>query len=447
MAKKRRVYRCSACGAEAAAWTGRCNGCGGWATVGEAVGERPFGSASALRPLASFAGDSALPSPTGFDEVDRVLGGGLVPGAVTLLHGEPGIGKSTLALQIAGHVASTGASVVLVSGKRPLIRSRHGRGELRLSPERFRFSTMSRSTTSWPRSRSERPQLMVIDSIQTLTSADVEAAAGSTSQVRECANRLTAAAKRAQVSLVLIGHVTKDGGLAGPRLLEHVVDTVLSFGGDRDGELRYLRAMKHRYGATSEVGLFEMTAVGLAPVSDPSRRFLADRLAGVPGSVVVPVLDGHRPVLVEVQALVAPGTGPGTSTTAQGVAVGRLKLVLAVLERRVGLSMAASEVFCSAAGGAAVDDPGADLGIALALASSRTGVGLAPDAVACGEVGLAGEIRRAGQLERRMHEAFRLGFRQAIVPMSAPTGPTGLRLLRVETLADALSLTNMVVPA
>ncbi len=295
--------------------------------------------------------------------------------------------------------------------------------------------------------QNDRPQLMIIDSIQTLTTADHDSAAGSTTQVRECAHRLTEAAKRAQVSLILIGHVTKDGSLAGPRLLEHIVDTVVTFGGDRDGELRYLRAIKHRYGSTNEVGLFEMSGSGLRAVADASRRFLADRLAGVPGSAVIPSLDGHRPVLIEVQALVTGGSGPAVFATAQGVANSRLKLVLAVLERRIGFKLAGSDVFCSAAGGATVEDPGADLGIALAVISSRREVPLRSDLVVVGEIGLAGEVRRAAQLERRMHEAYRLGFRQAIVPASAPPGPTGLQLLRVETLLDALNLTGMLAAA
>ncbi len=447
MSKRRRVYRCAECQAEFPAWTGRCAGCGGWATVGESAGVAAEVTVSALRPLASYAGESAMPLPTGFAEVDRVLGGGLVPGAVTLLHGEPGVGKSTLTLQIAAHVASSGASVVLVSGEEApgQIAARAAR----IGPVPTSLTVLDEVSVEAVVAsiQGDRPQLMIIDSIQTLTTADLDSAAGSTAQVRECAHRLTEAAKRAQVSLILIGHVTKDGGLAGPRLLEHVVDTVLSFSGDRDGELRFLRAIKHRYGATSEVGLFEMTVEGLQAVADASRRFLADRLAGVPGSAVVPSLDGHRPVLIEIQALVAGGSGPGVYSTAQGVTSSRLKLVLAVLERRIGFKMAGSDVFCSAAGGATVDDPGADLGIALAIISSRSGVPLRPDLVVVGEIGLGGEVRRAAQLERRMHEAYRLGFRQAIVPASAPSGPTGLHLLRVETLLDALNLTDMLAAA
>ena len=446
MAKRRRVYRCSECGADFPAWTGRCGGCGGWATVSETAGDKPLGTRSELRPLASFADDAAMPSPTGFVEVDRVLGGGFVPGAVTLLHGEPGVGKSTLTLQIATHVAATGASVVLVSGEEAPGQIAARAARIAPIPPSLTVLDQVSVETVVASIETDRPQLMIIDSIQTLTASDIDAAAGSTSQIRECAHRLTDAAKRAQVSLILIGHVTKDGALAGPRLLEHVVDTVLSFSGDRQSELRFLRAVKHRYGATNEVGLFEMSATGLQSVADPSRRFLADRLGGVPGSVVVPILDGHRPVLVEIQALVAPTGAPTSFTTAQGVSSGRLKLVLAVLEKRIGVPLIDNDIFCSVAGGASVDDPGADLALALAIASSRSGVALPSDMVACGEVGLAGEVRRAGQLERRMHEAFRLGFRQAIVPASAPSGPTGLRLLRVETLSDALALTDMVVP-
>jgi DNA repair protein RadA/Sms len=382
--------------------------------------------------------------PTGISELDRVLGGGFVPGSVTLIGGEPGVGKSTLLTQVAASMAFAGHDVLYVSAE-------ESRQQVRLRADRLG----ALAPKLWLASESElehvlahadalQPSLVVIDSIQTVHDPALGSAPGSTVQVRECAHRLVREAKQRNLAVVLVGHVTKDGGLAGPRVLEHVVDTVLCFDGDRHHALRLLRAAKHRFGSTADLGLFEMTEHGLEPVPDPSALFLADRRPGVPGSAVVPTLDGHRPMLVELQALVAKTNLPLARRSAQGVDGGRLAFLLAVLERRAQLSLTGSDVFALAVGGVRVVEPGADLALALAVASSLSDTSLPSDLVACAEIGLGGELRQVGQTPRRLAEAGRLGFARALLPHSAPDPPAGLRPLRAATVADALDLVGIV---
>ncbi len=441
MAKDRRVYVCRECGAQFVSWAGQCAQCDGWATIEEASVAAPRGSAADIpnvEPLSQFDVAGAVPIPTGLDEVDRVLGGGLVPSSVSLLGGEPGIGKSTLSLQMAMSVAAAGSSVLVITGEEAPTQVAARAGRLGSIPDELSVVDTTDVDTVVAAITAAKPQLAVIDSIQTLEAAGVDSAAGSVTQVRAAAHRLVEVAKRTGTSVVLIGHVTKDGNLAGPRLLEHVVDTVLSFTGDRHHDLRFLRAVKHRFGSTNEVGVFEMLPAGLAAVDDPSSRFLADRRPGVAGSVVVPTLDQRRPVLVEVQALASAHGDRPVSLTANGVSSPRLKLVAAVVQERGGIALWGNEIFASAAGGAEVTEPGGDLALALAIATAATGVGLAADVVACGEIGLSGEVRSVAQLDRRLQESHRMGFRRAVVPRSATAGPTGLELIRVDTLADAL---------
>ncbi|MEM8922420.1 MAG: DNA repair protein RadA [Actinomycetota bacterium] len=444
MAKRRRSFVCRECGAQHAAWTGRCPSCRAWASV-EEVAEAPAerrsvtGSEAGAVPLASFAVDTTLPTPTGLDEVDRVLGGGLTPGSVTLLGGEPGVGKSTLTLQMATAVAAHGATALLVAGEEAPVQVA-ARAD-RLGPVPEGLLVIDDLTVDGIISvlESTRPQVAIVDSIQTITLDRIEAGPGSVAQLKAVTERLVHAAKRLQVSIVLIGHLTKEGSLAGPKVIEHLVDTVLSFGGDRSSELRYLRALKHRYGPTTEVGLFEMRSGGLHVLSDPSERFLADRQPGLPGSVVVATLEGRRPLLVELQALtsdVAPHRG---STTVQGVDGRRLAMVSAVLDRRVGYPLARHDLYVSATGGVKLLEPGVDLGLAVAVASSITDRPVAPEVVVCGEVGLGGEVRSVPQLEARLHEAYRLGFRTAIVPATEVAAPTGMRVESVVGVADALT--------
>ena len=390
-----------------------------------------------------MADESGHIIPTGLGEVDRVLGGGLVPGSVTLVGGEPGIGKSTLMLQLAGRAASEGRRALYITGEESAAQVRMRAARLgALQPELWLVAE-----TALPHVRRHldevEPEIVVIDSVQTLQNPDLGSAPGSVAQVRECAHALAQDARRRGIALLFVGHVTKEGTLAGPRVLEHIVDTVLEFEGDRHHELRLLRASKHRFGPTTEVGLLQMGELGLVPVDDPSGLFLADRVAGVSGSTVVPTVDGKRPLLIELQALVAPSPLANPRRSTQGVDHGRVAMLLAVLERRVGLNLSTSEVYALAVGGARVTDPGADLGLALAVASSLTGTSLAEDLVVVGEVGLGGELRHVSHIDRRLAEASRMGFRRAIVPHATTESPEGLEVLRAPTLAAAVCLAGV----
>jgi DNA repair protein RadA/Sms len=454
VAKVRTVYRCEACGAASPKWAGRCSGCDAWNSLVEEAERAPAdrrngataGPAERPVPVAEVDVAEWSPRPTGVSELDRVLGGGLVPGSVTLLGGEPGIGKSTLLLQMASACAAAGATVLYVSAE-------ESRQQVRLRAERLaalRPRLWLVSETAVPHLLAHvdevGPDLLLVDSIQSVYEPDLGSAPGSVAQVRESAHRLVQEAKSRAMSTVLVGHVTKDGTLAGPRVLEHVVDTVLAFEGDRHHALRLLRAVKHRFGSTHDLGLFEMGDAGLAAVPDASGLFLADRRPGVAGSVVVPTIEGHRPLLVEIQALVTPSYLSTPRRSAQGLDGGRLALLLAVLQTRVGISTGAADVYALAVGGVRIAEPGADLAVALAVASAVTGTALPADLVACGEVGLGGELRQVAQTERRLAEAARLGFTRAIVPFSAPLAPRGVEAVRAATLAEAIASAGLPAP-
>jgi DNA repair protein RadA/Sms len=433
--------RCTECGTTHPKWAGRCPSCGAWNTLVEEATPGRSGRAAVAataRPITEIVAADARPVRTGLPELDRVLGGGLVPGSVTVVGGEPGIGKSTLLLQVAAARARAGAPVLYVSGEESGAQVRDRAGRLgAMEPALWLLSeTQVGAVVSAMDELS--PALVVVDSIQTLVDPDVASSPGSVTQVRDTAHRLVQEAKHREVAVVLIGHVTKDGALAGPRVLEHVVDTVLSFEGDRHHALRLLRAVKHRYGPTSELGLFEMAESGLAGVADASRLFLSDRVVGIPGSVVVPALEGHRPLLVEVQALVVPSPLPTPRRSAQGFDQGRLALLVAVLSNRVGLPFVDRDVYASVVGGVRLAEPGSDLGICLALTSALTSIAVPGDLIACGEVGLGGELRQVAQTPRRLAEAARLGFRRAIVPVSAPEAADDLELVRVTSVAEAV---------
>ena len=445
MARSHMSFACSECGAAAPRWAGRCGACGSWNTLVEEARPAPPGAAprsappARAVPLAEAGGPEWAPRPTGLDEVDRVLGGGLVPGSVTLLGGEPGVGKSTLLLQV---LARERRRCLLVAAEE--------------SPQQVRLRAERLGAVSahlWVVAATDvdeieaqvgdvEPELLVVDSIQAVADAATSGPPGSVGQVRAAAARLVRLAKDRSLTTVLVGHVTKDGSLAGPRVLEHLVDTVLTFGGDRHHALRLLRAPKHRFGPTTELGLFEMGEAGLEAVADPGHLFLSDRREGLAGSVVVPALDGRRPLLVELQALVTPGPPAGSGIaprrSAQGLDGGRLAMLVAVLDRRAGVKLSGFDVYAMAVGGARVTDPGADLPLALALASAADGAPLPPSLVACGEVGLGGELRQVPRLAARLGEAARLGFREALVPPSAPDPPPGLIARRAATLEEAL---------
>lgn len=452
MARLRTVYICSDCGAQHPKWNGQCATCGAWNTlVEDVVGSetplvsktvavnRSLNATSEPLPIMNVAHSAAAATPTGIGELDRVLDGGLVPGSVTLVSGEPGIGKSTLLLQMVG-AWSQNSLYVSAEESAQQVRLRAERIGI-AGDHTYLVSAMSLGDIVAAIDK-VKPSLVVVDSVQTIADESVESAPGSVTQVRECAFRLVQEAKARNVAVVLVGHVTKDGNIAGPRLLEHVVDTVVSFEGDRLHPLRMVRAIKHRFGTTNELGLFEMTDRGLVGVPDASNMLLADRQQGVAGSVVVPTIDGQRPLLVEVQALttkVATGITPRRS--AQGVESSRLAMLLAVLERRAKIPFASLEVYASVVGGVRLNDPGSDLALCLALASAAMDKPVHSDMVALGEVGLGGEIRHVTHLERRVIEAERMGFRRVLIPSSSKA-PELRRatLVRASTLSDALSL-------
>ena len=442
------MFACAECGNESPKWFGRCPHCGAWNSAREAP-ERRGREASAG---AGYSGVASAPVrleelepgvedrwTSGIGELDRVLGGGLVPGSLVLIGGDPGIGKSTLALQLAAALEGAGRSVLYVSGE-------ESPRQTKMRAERI--ALRDGASNLWIQSEIDleailgeverlRPSLLVVDSIQTLYLSSLDAAPGSVTQVRECGLRLLRAAKERDMPVLLIGHVTKDGAVAGPRTLEHMVDAVLYLEGDRHHEYRILSAAKNRFGSTHEIGVFEMRGDGLAEVENPSERLMRDRGESVSGSAVVASIEGSRPLLVEVQALVAPTHFANPQRVAQGVDPRRLAVVIAVLEKRSGVSLAGADVFVNVAGGIRLEEPAADLALALALASSFRDRPLAADLVAIGEVGLGGELRPVPQVERRLAEARRLGFRAAVVPRrSAPEGDQGI--IAAATLAEAI---------
>lgn len=448
--KVKTVHACIECGTPHPKWTGQCSGCGGWNTlveelVGDVGGNGLAGGAipqqmATLSLLHDIDAVLARPRPTGISELDRVLDGGLVAGSVVLLGGEPGIGKSTLLLQL---LAGWAGTTLYISAEESPQQVRMRAERLgTVGPDLWLAAETSLAGIVAAIDRTQ-PSLVVVDSIQTIADQRLSSSPGSVTQVRECAQQLVTEAKRRGVAVVLVGHVTKDGALAGPRALEHIVDTVLSFEGERHHALRLLRAVKHRFGSTNELGLFEMTGEGLVGVPDPSKLFLADRRTAVPGSVVVPAMEGQRPLLVEVQALTVPiPPGAPARRNAQGLDNGRLALLLAVLERRARVKMADQDVYASTVGGVRLYEPGTDLAVAMAVASARTDRPVPGNVVVMGEVGLAGEVRQASHAARRLTEAARIGFQRAIVPASSPT-VDGIHLERVRTVSDALAVVGI----
>lgn len=434
MAKRRTVHSCQSCGAQHAKWHGRCPDCGQWDSLVEETYEKPSVPAGKGRGAAGLAAmvpaaedekprrlseidaDASPRLPSGEGELDRVLGGGFVPGSVVLLGGDPGIGKSTLALQVAGGMAAAGHSVLYVSGE-------ESAEQIRLRAERLsgvsgdlQIMTSTRVEALAGPWKELAPSFVVVDSIQTIQTEAIESAAGSVAQVRECAAQLSATAKKVGSVLLLIGHVTKDGSLAGPRVLEHLVDVVLTFEGDRAHAFRLLRAAKNRFGSTQEIGVLNMASDGLEAVENPSELFLEERSTRAPGSCVIPMLEGSRPMLVELQALVAPAPYGTPRRTTLGLEDARVALLLAVLDRRSRIDLLSQDVYAKAAGGVRVAEPAADLGIALAIASSRLDRAVPPDTAAVGEIGLGGEVRRVSRLDVRVAEAARLGFKRLLVP-------------------------------
>ncbi|RFP89500.1 DNA repair protein RadA [Rhodobacteraceae bacterium 63075] len=424
MAKKLR-YTCSACGAATQKWSGRCDSCGEWNCIVEESplsaqgGKQSIGGARGGRIALSDLSASEAPPPrtrSGMDEFDRVLGGGLVPSSALLVGGDPGIGKSTLLLQAAAKFAAGGLKTVYFSGEEASAQVRMRAQRLGLADAPVKLGAETNLRDILTTLEEEKPQLAIIDSIQTMWVDTVESAPGSVSQVRAAAHELTQFAKRRGISVILVGHVTKDGQIAGPRVVEHMVDTVLYFEGERGHQFRILRAVKNRFGPADEIGVFEMTGGGLAEVSNPSALFLSERGTPAPGSVVFSGIEGTRPVLVEFQALVAPTPHSQPRRTVVGWDGSRLAMILAVLEARCGIPFTGLDVYLNVAGGMKVTEPAADLAVAAALLSAREDVSLPEGAIVFGEISLSGAVRSVSQTENRLKEAQKLGFSSAIMP-------------------------------
>jgi DNA repair protein RadA/Sms len=454
MAKSATRYVCQACGAVTPKWAGRCEACGEWNTiVEEAVEASPMAKGKPTAPgrrlaFVDLAGAAAPPprAPTGIGELDRVLGGGLVPGSAILLAGDPGIGKSTLLLQAAARLATSGRRVLYVSGEEAVdqVRLRARRLGLHTAPLELAASINLRDIAASV-SEAKDASLVVIDSIQTMWMEGIESAPGSVSQVRASAFELIRVAKQMNAALVLVGHVTREGTIAGPRVLEHMVDAVLHFEGDRGHQFRILRAVKNRFGATDEIGVFEMGEQGLTEVPNPSALFLAERRGNISGSAVFAGLEGTRPVLVEVQCLLSANAGGSPRRSVIGWDSGRLSMLLAVLEARCGLKLGATDVYLNVAGGLRIGEPAADLAVAAALASAACDQPTDPACVFFGEVGLSGEVRQVAQAEARLKEAQKLGFAKAALPRRVAGGnrklaaPEGLALDEIGHLGDLVA--------
>ena len=457
MPKTRTQYVCQQCGRITPQYMGRCPQCGSWNSMVEEVVAAPaaakraasvLGGRSAPQRLSEIGGDVDERLPLSIGEFARVLGGGVVPGSIVLIGGDPGIGKSTLLLQVALETARQ-ARVLYISGEESERQIKMRAARLLKDakdggfPDELYLVTETNLETMLEHVAQLQPRLLVVDSIQTTSMPELESSAGSVSQVRECASRLRELAKSSGIAVFLIGHVTKEGAIAGPRVLEHIVDTVLYLEGDRFQSYRLLRSVKNRFGATSEVGVFEMGERGMAEVPNPSEAFLAERMVNAPGSAIAVTMEGTRPLLVEIQGLTSPTSFGNPRRTPNGIDFNRLLLVAAVLTRRVGVRLGEQDVFVNVVGGLQVDEPAADLAVAIAIASSARNAPVRADTVLIGEVGLSGELRMVGQMPARLREAASLGFKAAVVPKRMRRGeawPDGLQVLEARSLKQALEM-------
>jgi DNA repair protein RadA/Sms len=443
--KSRPAHRCTECGYASAKWVGRCPECQAWGTLQEvgapssALRAVTAGPVTApARPIAQVDLAEAQAVPTGIAEFDRVLGGGLVPGAVLLVAGEPGVGKSTLLLEVAHRVAAANGPALVVSGEESAAQVRLRAERIGALHEQLYLAAETELSAVLAHVEDVAPTLLVLDSVQTVRSPAVDGTDGGATQVRAVASALTGVAKTRGMTTILVGHVTKDGAIAGPRALEHLVDVVVSFDGERHSTLRLIRAAKNRFGPADEIGCFEIGDAGVVGVPDPSALFVSRRSAPVPGSCVTVTLEGSRPLLAEVQALVASSAGGGTPRRAvSGLDSQRVAMVNAVVERRGGVRLADADVFAASVGGVRIAEPAADLALAIAIASAAKDEPLPHGLVALGEVGLSGEIRRVGGMGRRLAEAARQGYRVALVPEDAGPPPPGMRLIEVADLGGA----------
>ncbi|MCM3715713.1 DNA repair protein RadA [Halalkalibacter oceani] len=454
MAKRKTKFVCQECGYESAKWMGKCPSCQSWNTMVEEFEQsarqasRSYVTSTATgntkpQSIISIKSDMETRIGTKMKELDRVLGGGVVPGSLVLVGGDPGIGKSTLLLQLSAKLAETGQRVLYISGEESVKQTKLRADRLNLSSQEL-YVLAETDIALIERAIDEvQPVLVVIDSIQTVYQEEITSAPGSVAQVRECTAAFMRMAKTRGIAIFIVGHVTKQGSIAGPKLLEHMVDSVLYFEGERHHTYRILRAVKNRFGSTNEMGIFEMKELGLAEVVNPSEIFLEERSQGAAGSIVVASMEGTRPVLVELQALISPTSFGNPRRMATGIDHNRVSLLMAVLEKRVGLLLQNQDAYLNVAGGIRLDEPAIDLAIAISIASSFRNQITSPTDVVIGEIGLTGEIRRVSRIEQRVHEAAKLGFQRAVIParnLSGWTYPEGMKVVGVSTLEEALQV-------
>jgi len=450
MAKARTQFVCQQCGSTSPRWMGRCPDCGEWNTLVETIVESKersplsyAGPRSKPQRLSEVAADGLERVPLPMPEFSHVLGGGIVPGSMVLIGGDPGIGKSTLLLQVSALIAEALGKVLYISGEESVRQMKMRAERLGITTDQLYLLTETNLNIILGHIQELVPKTVVVDSIQTVYLDELNSTAGSISQVRECASRLMQVAKGEGIPIFLVGHVTKAGAIAGPKVLEHIVDTVLYLEGDRFHAYRLLRSVKNRFGATSEVGVFEMGSQGLIEVANPSEAFLAERLPNAAGSTIAVTLEGTRPLLVEIQALASTTSFGLPRRTANGVDFNRLLLLTAVLSKRVGLRLSDQDIFVNVVGGLKINEPAADLAVAIAIASSFKNVPVAADLAIVGEIGLSGELRAVGQLSKRLSEAAKLGFRRCLVPKSfrrQEIASDGIEVIGVRSLQEALQV-------
>lgn len=451
MAKKKSKFMCSDCGYESAKWMGRCPGCGAWNTMNEEIEVVSKGPRGAFQ-HSSTVTNKAVPIikvetqdepriETDFGELNRVLGGGIVPGSLVLIGGDPGIGKSTLLLQVSALMSNKGHRVLYISGEESIRQTKLRAERLGVTSEELYIYSETNLEYLHQTIEDVQPKFVIVDSIQTVHHPEVTSAPGSVSQVRECTAELMRIAKTKNIAIFLVGHVTKEGQIAGPRILEHMVDTVLYFEGERHHNHRILRSQKNRFGSTNEIAIFEMLQNGLKEVLNPSELFLQERSQGAPGSVIVASMEGTRPILVEIQSLVTPTSFNYPKRMATGVDQNRVQLLMAVLEKRMGMMLQSQDAYIKVAGGVKLDEPAIDLALLTSIVSSFKDEAPKPTDCFIGEVGLTGEVRRVTRIEQRVQEAAKLGFQRVFIPASNIGGwefPDGIYVIGVETIADAL---------